>query len=97
MSAPIPPALLLTYLDLGPPVLVRTLGNELAVYLFSIEPSHRNNAGCTQARKTTRTAWMDNIKTWTGLPVDESIRMTEDRDKWRKYVNDVANRRIEDG
>jgi len=28
-----------------------------------------------------RTAWMDNIKTWTGLPVDESIRMTEDRDK----------------
>ena len=30
-----------------------------------------------------RTAWMDNIKTWTGLPVEESIRMTEDRDKWR--------------
>ena len=33
-----------------------------------------------------RTAWMDNIKTWTGLPVEESIRMTEDRDKWRKYM-----------
>jgi len=30
-----------------------------------------------------RTAWMDNINTWTGLPVEESIRMTEDRDKWR--------------
>jgi len=30
-----------------------------------------------------RTAWMDSIKTWTGLPVEESIRMTEDRDKWR--------------
>ena len=29
-----------------------------------------------------RTAWMDNIKTWTGLPVEESVRMTEDRDKW---------------
>jgi len=28
---------------------------------------------------------MDNIKTWTGLPVEESIRMTEDRDNWRKY------------
>jgi len=27
-----------------------------------------------------RTAWMDNIKTWTGLPVEESVRMTEDRD-----------------
>ena len=26
-----------------------------------------------------RTAWMDNIKTWTGLSVEESIRMTEDR------------------
>jgi len=24
---------------------------------------------------------MDNIKTWTGLPVEESIRMTEDKDK----------------
>jgi len=37
---------------------------------------------------------MDNIKTWTGLHVEESIRMTEDRDKWRKYVHGVANRRI---
>ena len=24
-----------------------------------------------------RTAWMDNINTWTGLSVEESIRMTE--------------------
>jgi len=37
------------------------------------------------------TAWMDNIKTWTGLPVEESMRMTEDRDKWRKYVHGVTN------
>jgi len=44
-----------------------------------------------------RTAWMDNIKTWTGLPVEELVRMTEDRDNWRKYVHGVANRRIEDG
>jgi len=43
------------------------------------------------------TAWMDNIKTWTGLPVEESVRMTEDRDKWRKYVHGVANPRTEDG
>jgi len=27
-----------------------------------------------------RTAWMDNIKTWTGFSVEESIRMTEDID-----------------
>ena len=37
-----------------------------------------------------RTAWIDNIKSWTGLSVEESIRMTEDRDKWRKYVHGVA-------
>jgi len=48
-------------------------------------------------RGRTRTAWMDNIKTWTRLPVEESIRMTEERDKRRKYVHDVANPRIEDG
>jgi len=44
---------------------------------------------------------MDNIKTWTGLSVEESIRMTEDRDKWRKYVDPrvghTANPRIDDG
>jgi len=28
-----------------------------------------------------RTAWMDNIKPWTGLSVEESVRMTEDKDK----------------
>jgi len=55
-----------------------------------------NNVRCTQARKAT-TAWVDNIKTWTGLSVEESVRMTEDRDKWRKYVHDVANPRIKDG
>jgi len=42
-----------------------------------------------------RTAWMDNIKTWTGLPVEESVRMIEDRDKWRKYVHDVTSPLIE--
>ena len=25
---------------------------------------------------------MNNINTWTGLPMQESIRMIEDRDKW---------------
>jgi len=40
---------------------------------------------------------MDNTKTWTGLPVEESVRMTEDRDEWIKYVHGVANLRIKDG
>ena len=44
-----------------------------------------------------RTAWMDNTKTWTELSVEESVRVSEDRDKWRKYVRGVANPRIEDG
>jgi len=44
-----------------------------------------------------RTAWMDNIKTWTGLSMEESVRMTEDRDKWRKYVHGVANPLVKDG
>jgi len=44
-----------------------------------------------------RMAWMNNIKTWTGLSVEESIRMTEDRDKWRKYFHGVANPWIEGG
>ena len=50
-------------------------------------------------RGSLRTAWMDNINrpTWTGLSVEESIRMTEDIDKWIKYVHGVANPRIEDG
>ena len=34
-----------------------------------------------------RTAWMDNIKTWSGLSVEEFIRMTEYRDKRSKYVH----------
>jgi len=25
---------------------------------------------------------MDNIKTWTGLSVEESVKMTDDRDKY---------------
>jgi len=40
---------------------------------------------------------MYNINTWTGLAVEESIKMTENRDEWRKYVHGVANPRIEDG
>jgi len=43
------------------------------------------------------TAWMDNINRWTGLSVEESIRMIEDTDKWRKYVYGVANPRIAEG
>jgi len=35
---------------------------------------------------------MDNIKAWTGLPVEESIKMNEDRDKWRKVWPTLGSR-----
>ena len=35
----------------------------------------RDNTGARR-RGRPRTAWIDNIKTWTGLPVEESVRMT---------------------
>ena len=38
-----------------------------------------------------------NIRRWTGLTMEESIRMAEDTDKRRKYVHGVADLRIEDG
>jgi len=63
-------------------------------------PGERDNAGTmpgANRRGRPRTAWMDDINTWTGLPVEESIRMTENRDKWTQYIHGVANPRIEDG
>jgi len=38
-----------------------------------------------------------DIKTWTGLLVEESIRMTDDKEKWGKFIHGVASPRIEDG
>jgi len=53
-----------------------------------------NNTMYTQARKTTdrQHQYMDRT-----ILVEESIWMTEDRDKWRKYVYGVTNPRIEYG
>jgi len=54
----------------------------------------RNNVRCTQARKATHGLdgqHQDVDRTPSGRV------MTEDRDKWRKYVHGVANPRIEDG
>ena len=57
----------------------------------------RGTMPVARRRGRSRTAWMDNIKTWAGLSAEESIRTTEDSDKWRKNVHGVANPRIEDG
>ena len=71
---------------------------KLAYYGHTLEKEimHGTMPGARR-RGRPRTAWMDNIKTWTGLSVEKSIRMTEDMDKWRKYVHGVANPGIEDG
>jgi len=49
-------------------------------------PGQRDNARTmpgARRRGRPHMAWMDNIKTWTGVSVEKSIRMTEDRDKWK--------------
>jgi len=48
----------------------------------------RNNAESTQARKVTH--GLDGRH-------QDVDRMTDDRDKWRKYVHGVVNPGIEDG
>jgi len=50
-----------------------------------------------QRQRRPCTVLIDNIKSWTGLSVEESIRMTENRDKWRKYIHGVANPWIKNG
>ena len=42
-------------------------------------------------RRVDHAQWMDNIKTWTGLIMEESVRIAEDRDEWRKCFHGVAN------
>jgi len=51
----------------------------------------RNNARCTKAKKTRH--GLDGQH----QDVDKSIGITEDRDKWRNHVHDVANPRVKDG
>jgi hypothetical protein len=44
-----------------------------------------------------RTNWLGNVKEWTGLTMEEMIRLTEDRKRWRSIVHDAADPRNEDG
>jgi len=68
----------------------------LSTTLLKEEEIMRGTIPGARRQRRPHMAQMDNIKTWTGLPLEESIRMTEDRDKWRKYVNGVANPQIKD-
>jgi len=83
-------------------------GQEFGVLFFETQWSHHEEKKSLEkdimqgampdapGRIRPRTAWIYNIKTWTGLLVEKSIRMIEGTDKWRKYVQGVANPRIED-
>ena len=44
-----------------------------------------------------RMTWMNNITTWTSLPLVDLLRRVEDRDKWRLFARSAANPRYEDG
>ena len=67
------------------------------LFLTSNQQCQSTEGITVKQTERSRTARMDNFKTWTGLPVEQSIGMTEDRDKWRKYVRGVANPRLENG
>ena len=51
---------------------------------------HVGEEGHARPGWTTSRRGQDSTWKWTGLYMEESIRMTEDRDKWRKYVHGVA-------
>jgi len=81
-----------------PVVLLRRCLTSKEVGVDVTRPAQRMFTMLTyRTRYHSNTAWMDNVKTWTGLPVEESVRMTEDRDKWRRYVHRVVSPRIDDG
>ena len=42
--------------------------------------------------------YIDNIKTWTRVSVEENVRLTEDRTEWRErsYAAGAANVRTDD-
>jgi len=55
----------------------------------------RNNARCTQTQKTMH--GLDRQHEYVDRTPHGRGRMTEDRDKWRKYDYGAANPRIKDG
>jgi len=85
----------------------QTITATRSLRLTSPNPNHRRSrpmgpVGCVpsnfgERRDQMYLVWGDNVKTWTELPVEESLRMTEGRDTWRNYVHGVANPRTEDG
>ena len=51
----------------------------------------------TRRRGRPRMSWRDNIETWTGLTMEETIRNAQNRDLWRRVVHIATKLRSEDG
>jgi len=63
-------------------------------YCFRLTFSDMNTLQMTYQKTSDKNS---STKAQDNLDVEESIRMTEDRDKWGKYIDGVANHRTEDG
>ena len=59
----------------------------------TIGPYEGHTRHCTRERKRGRQKkiWEDNIKEWTGLDFNSSLRAAEDRQRWQKIVADVSS------
>jgi len=44
-----------------------------------------------------RTAWIDNITSWTALKLEDIIRKVDNRSAWRTTIHSAAYPRTEDG
>ena len=80
--------------SMSSPIRVGTCELSSSLYLImvtTVTPCMRKQESCLEEeimqgtvpgahrRGRPRTAWMDNINTWTGIPVKESVRMTRQR------------------
>jgi len=47
-----------------------------------------------RARGRSKIRWMDNIGTWTGLAMEELLRLVENKQEWRNVVQNASNPQI---
>ena len=44
-----------------------------------------------RGRGRPRRTWMDDATEWTGMELEQMIKATKDRNKWRRIVYNAAN------
>jgi len=50
----------------------------------------------SRKRGRPRTAWINNVTTWTGLKLEEAIRKVDNRSARRTAIHSAAYSRVED-